>query len=253
MAAETRPTYSMNLPSGGLLYAGKIPFGTIEYYPMTAREEKMLAGAKGSAGSVLDLILKSCVKLDGITVGELLTADRFFILLILRSTSYGSEYKFNMTCGACNQRFQHKVTLDDVDTFPIKTLDADATEPFEVTLPASQDVIKFRLLRGDDEKAIQKYADQAFSRGDTAGDPTYTYRIARHVTAINSTDYDVSRISEVNRYIEKLIGRDSVALRNAIEKADCGVDITIRMNCPKCDDFIEQSMPMTAEFFRPRD
>lgn len=253
MSNETRPTYSMTLPSQGAFYEGKIPHGEITYSPMTAREEKMLAGAKGSAGSVLDQILKSCVQLpSGMTVGDLLTADRFFILLILRSTSYGSEYKFTLTCGSCNQRFPHKVTLDDTEAFPVKVPEDGASEPFEVKLPIKGDTLKFRLLRGEDEKAIERAANQAINRGDAVGDPAYTLRLARHIVAINSDSVGPEKMSDTNRYIEKLIGKDSVALRNAIEAADCGVDITLRLNCPRCDDFIEQSMPMTAEFFRPR-
>lgn len=253
MSSFTRPSYSMTLPSNGQFYDGKLSGGEITYFPMTAREEKMLAGAKGSAGGVLDQILKSCLQLpQGMTVGELLTADRFFILLILRSTSYGSEYKFTLTCDSCSQRFPHKVTLDDADSFPVKTPEEGASEPFEVVLPVRGDTIKFRLLRGDDEKAIERAANQSIARGLEIGDPTYTLRLARHIVAINEKEYDASKLSEVNRYVESLIGKDSVALRDAIEAADCGVDITLRLDCPRCGDFLEQSMPMTAEFFRPR-
>ncbi len=247
----SRPVYELTLPSEGRLYGDAIPGGVIKYSPMTAKEEKLLAGAKGNAGGVLDAVLASCLPGLPIPVGQLLMNDRFFILIMLRAMSYGEKYQFSITCSECNTRFKHEVILPG--DFPIRTLDEGQNEPFEVSLPINGKTVLFRLLRGDDEKAIQRFADQQYAKGKPEGDPSYTYRLARHVVNIDGEEYDLNRdMVKAVRFIESLIGKDSLALRNAIDDVDCGIDVSLEIQCPRCDFFIETSMPMTSEFFRPR-
>lgn len=251
-----RPTFEMVVPSRGVLYEGQLPDGKVSYHPMTATEEKLLAGGSRGGVSVIDSILKSCMPDLPMPVDDLLTNDKYFILLVLRAQSYGSIYKFPVKCEGCEKKFVHEVNLGfsdeegTEDTFLVNVLSDDTVEPFEVKLPSSGDVLKFRLLRGKDEKAIQRFAESAASKGKQAGDPSYIYRLSRHIVAINDNSELTS--FEIQDYVSNMIGMDSNALRNAIEKADCGVDTTVKAICPLCDEENEFSLPMTPEFFRPR-
>jgi hypothetical protein len=229
---------------------------------MTAKEEKLLAGgARGNGVSIIDSIIKSCMPNLPITVDELLTNDKYFILLVLRAQSYGSEYKFGVKCGNCDKKFTHEVNLgftteeefagefEEDNSFYVKTLSDDTEEPFTVKLPSSGDTIKFRLLRGRDEKQIQRFAENLAAKGRVEGDPSYIYRLSKHIVSIEDKELDSFA---VQAYVENMIGRDSIALRDAIEAADCGVDTTVKATCVFCDEQTEFALPMTAEFFRPR-
>lgn len=252
MSDDTRYTNELTLPSGGHLYEGALPDGKLRYGAIRGKEEKLLAGAKGNATAVIDSVLTSCVALpEGFTVGDLILNDRFFVLLQLRAESYGSRYKFPVQCGACNAKFPHEVNLPD--DFDVKVLEDDSKEPFVVKLPKSGKEVGFRLLRGKDEAAITRFGDQAFAKGKVEGDPTYLYRIARHITEIDGEKIDQGRdMLKVVKFVENMHGMDSVTLRNAIDDADCGIDTTMNIECPKCEENIETSLPMTPEFFRPR-
>jgi hypothetical protein len=247
----------MTVPSRGVLYNGLLPDGEVTYNPMTGKEEKILAGGSRNGASVIDSILKSCMPDLPVSVDDLLTNDKYFMLLVLRAQSYGSIYKFQVKCESCARKFTHEVNLGFTDTeeeddsaFMVRVLTADTVEPFETDpLPSSKDVIKFRLLRGKDEKAIQRFAESAAAKGRQSGDPSYIYRLARHLVAVNDKEIDAF---EAQAYVENMIGMDSNALRNAIEKADCGVDTTVKAQCPLCDEDNEFLLPMTPEFFRPR-
>lgn len=238
-------TLEMTLPSLGLLYEGALPDGVVRYHPMTAKEERLLAGGKGS---IIDAVLESCLDLpSGFKSANLLINDRFFALMILRSTSYGEDYRFSVACPSCKAKFTHEVQLPG--DFEVKILDDNTKEPFDVQLPISKKIVGFRLLRGDDELAIQRYADRAFQKGKVEGDPAYIYRVSRHVVEVDGEPIEGVKSMA---FIESLIGRDSAALRNAIEAADFGMNIELTITCVRCDEDFELAMPMTTEFFRPR-
>jgi len=253
----------MTLPSMGLFYGGAIPEGKVEYFPMTAREEKILAGGFKDGNQLIDTIIKACVPTLTIPVEDLLIGDKFFMMLVIRAASYGSKYGMMITCD-CGQQFRHEVDLgftgEDAEegfdeefsnVFKIKVPEEGAKEPFLVQLPKSKDMVEFRLLRGKDEKAIAKYAEQNMSKRKSKedGNPAYIYRIARHIVSVNGDELSTM---DTMAFVEDLIGYDSAALRNAIDAVDVGIDTQFTTECPKCDSVIESSLALGPEFFRPK-
>jgi len=251
------PIHFIELPSRGVLYDGCVPDGKLEVRPLTAREEKLLAGATGDMSDVMDTIFKRCVVLkNGMTPDTFLSSDRFFTLLLLRANSYGAEYAFTLTCDSCGFGFEKSINIPD--DFEISYLDHGAIEPFEVTLPMSQKKVGFRLPRGRDEAMIAKYSERMLGGGKKRrvakrdGDPSYTYRVALLIETLDG--YDVSDLSLMDRkieFVEGLIGRDSMTLQTAIRDYDCGVDTEMSERCPRCNALNRFTLPFTAEFFRP--
>ena len=247
-----KKTLSMKvtLPSRGQLYGGLLPSGEVEVSAMTTMEEKILAGSGGTASSKLDTILSRCTKLpEGIKADDLLISDRFYLLLIVRSLSYGSKYGYQVRCPDCSTRSDKEIDLLtdlDVKLYPEGS---PVAEPFHIKLPHSGDDLGFRLLRGSDEKAITKFSESKFAKVDDVGDPAYIHRMARQIKNINGKDVNVL---EAQAYVEKMYSPDSLALRDAIEEADCGTDMEVKEECRNCGSHYETTLPFTVEFFRPR-
>ena len=140
------PAEFVELPSHGVLYGGItddpdiLEKGGIRVRPMTVHEEKILSTTRlVKSGQALDMVFANVIESKGIggqplDVSQLLSSDRVFIMLWLRSVSYGNEYKFNIQCPSCQQRFEHMV---DLSNHPIKELDKEnpPEEPLTFTLP----------------------------------------------------------------------------------------------------------------------
>ena len=109
---------------------------------MTVHEEKILSTTRLVKSQALDMIFQNVIESKGkggtpLDVTQLLSSDRVFIMLWLRSVSYGNGYKFNIQCPSCQQRFEHVV---DLSNHPIKELDKEnpITEPLTFTFPLSK-------------------------------------------------------------------------------------------------------------------
>ncbi len=238
----------VELPSKGLLYENGL--SSVMVRGMYTTEEKFLAGARRDFQGVLDKLFSKngCIQdLNGMHPSELLSSDRLYLLFIVRMLSYGKSYQFKIKCDECDFRFKHTIVLmEDLDVSDMKE---DVEEPFEVVLEESGKIIGFKLLRGKDEKMIDKHVRRAQQRDavDPLEDISYIHRLARHVVTVDGEDVDL-RTAELNM---KISSKDAQDFKDAIEDADSGVDLTLRdLDCPECDAPLEEVMPFTAEFFR---
>ena len=241
------PTALVDLPSKGLFYRPEqLTEGKIEIAPMSAREEKLVAGMRGSnIEEVIDSLLSRCIK-SPITPDELLVTDRFYLLLVLRANSYGEIYNIELNCPYCETRGKYEVKLPGDLT--VQYAGDDDHEPFRVKLPSGI-VVGFRLLRGKDLKDIKRNAEITTSKGYAGeGEPSYLYRLAKQIVSINGKSLDMLVAQEL---VSRLPARDSAVLKHAYDKKTPGAITTIKKPCVSCTKEIQTELPMTAEFFRP--
>lgn len=240
-----RTALSVTLPSKGIPYGTKIPNGIVEIYPMRAKEQKLLSGFTGSRrNEALNMLLKSCLKTQ-IDPKELTTSDRFFVLMWLRIVSVGEIYNVDLTCPSCNARFTEDINLNN---FEIRELKEDFREPFEVELPESNDVVTLRLMRGEDESAIQRYVDRSNPKNEL-GDSSFIYRLCRQLSTVNGKELGERDKIE---YIENLLIKDAQILEDSLTDNDSGMVPKIEADCPRCDYHIETTLPLGPTFFRPK-
>ena len=242
----------VQLPSRGIPYGDALPEGWVELAPMTTKEEKLLLSARADRRELLHTVVKRCLKTDTVPLEDMLVADHMYLLLELRSMTYGADYRFSLVCSRCQDTSMYSVTLPEGLNMRVLTLE-DA-EPFYVELPLSKKKLGLRLLRVKDEQEVQRAIRQksAFSinkgKVDATGDAGYIYRLAKHIISID--DEEVEMPAAV-RFVESMVGGDSLAMRRKIEECDCGVHLVIETECQSCGSAIEQLMPFTIEFFRP--
>lgn len=244
-----RPYASVKLPSLGLFYdQSVVKDGCVELCPLSAREEKLIAGIQGhNVDDIIDTILQRCMKTE-IDPDDLLVTDRFYLLLMLRANSYGEEYGFELTCGKCNKPSRHSVNIPS--SFEITWADPDKPYPFIVELPQSKLSISFRLLTGKDTKSIKAAADKDEKKNLSGpGDSSFLYTLAKHIVAVNGKK--PANFLVTLELVGRLSALDTRVLRDSFEEHTPGIIPVINVKCSFCGTEIETGLPISAEFFRP--
>jgi hypothetical protein len=245
------PLESVPLPSQGVVYPESSPLHkahTLDIRAMTAREEDILTSrALIKKGTVITHLLQSCIVDRRVNVSEMLTGDRNAVMVALRITGYGSDYVAEAECPTCNTK--SKQTFD-LSSLPVKPLEIDPVSlgenVFEFLLPVTKKVVKFKFLTGVDEEEIMQIQERKKKTGSLS-DSLVTTRLQFAVVSVDGkTDKAL-----ISNFIRNMPARDSLALRNFIDKNEPGVDMKVFMDCPSCSESTEIRMPMGAGFFWP--
>jgi len=249
----------LQLASKGYFYGEKVPDGIVHVNPWSTQDERLLISPSVNFTDTVTRLIKRCTDLQMDPL-ELLLVDRWHLFLYMRCLSYGGDYSFNYRCDECGERMRHTMDLEkdlDVtyadDESLLESLDTPMLEePFPLSFPVREDTISWRMLRGSDEIAVDKFvkktrmsANRRLPKGE---DPGYIYRLARRVVLLNDAE---PSISDAMRFIESLAGKDALALRQAISSVDFGVEQELRPVCDNCGWENEVSMPLDKTFFRP--
>jgi hypothetical protein len=269
---EDRSLRDITLPSEGELYEGKLPGGKIHVKIWdTVIEELFISGGGTPNTLITDVLDRSIVELPWPNGSkELLSGDRYYAFFMLRAESYGAGYGFPMRCSSCGKQWREEINLTkDLDLIK---LPEGAVEPFELVLPYSGSRLQFRLLRGYDEEEIESHIERinkARLKGGslrTRGgriireadegekkkkhiDPSFRFRLARQVVAVDSKDLD---FDEALEFVSNLKAPDSLALRQAIDKTAPGIDMRLLVDCEWCGFENDHILPFTSEFLNPR-
>lgn len=236
----------ITLPSKGMFYGDALPSGKVTIRPIKVKEEKLLAGG-GNRLHLADLILERCIVSKCPPVKDLLITDKFYMLLCLRSISYGADYTFEIKCTQCSLEFKKTVQLPE--GLQIRSATQEDKEPFDIDLPSCKKKVTLRFLRGVDEEEIENYVKQSVNVGTSEGDPSYAFRLARYIVTVDGKEMP---ILEKLSFCENLVGKDSLAIRQAIAEKETGPIFTITAKCPSCQNEMSTLLPLTNEFFRVR-
>ena len=239
----------VQLPSRGVFYSDEtLKGGNVEIMPLIARDEKLLAGMQGdNIDEVIDTLLTRCL-VSKIAVDDLISTDKFYLLVALRANSYGESYEIPLRCQNEKCKKEGTYTLKLPSDFETVYAPEDAVEPFECSLPVSKFKVKFRLLRGKDEKAIKAYVQREAKKTKESGDPAFFYRMAKQIVSINGQTMEPVEIIDL---LENLPIKDSRILQKELSKNLPGLVTVTSKECQNCKEPIYTSLPMTAEFFRP--
>tara|TARA_B100001123_G_C15197877_1_gene982096 strand:- start:263 stop:1018 length:756 start_codon:yes stop_codon:yes gene_type:complete len=240
------PFEPIDLPSGGKLYADGSPLrdGTIDIKYMTAREEDILTSQNLiKKGIVLDLLMNSLILSKGVHVDDLLVGDKNAVMVAARILAYGSDYTVSLTDYETDEQFEHTFNLADL---PYKVLPDDVTydkNEFEIELPVSKSNIIFKLLNGRDEKSINSELKALEKLGSTSKD--ITTRLKHSILSVDGE----SDKSKINDFVDNMLSRDSLFLRNRITKISPDIEFTqiVEFNGTEREVIV----PMELGFFWP--
>lgn len=246
------PLETVPLPSSGKVYAqGTSLFNasTVDVRSMTAREEDILTSrALLKKGTVITELIKSCLIDRSINPNDLLGGDRNALMVAIRITGYGPEYKAEIECNECTAKTHHEFNLGEL---PIRRLSIDPVTPgfnlFEFTLPHCRKNVKFRFLTGKDEEEITAMAERQKKLG-LSTETNVTTNLMHTIVSIDGIE-DRTKISN---FIKHMPARDSLAIRNFIKENEPGVIMKQETSCSACGHSEEVSMPLGVNFLWPQ-
>lgn len=245
------PSANVPLPSRGLVYpAGSFLYGkdSVDIKGMTTQEEDILTSpALIKKGTVITELIRSCLLESSVSVNDLLSGDRNALMVAIRITGYGVEYNPMIQCPACEQRQEFNVNLSELE---IKPLMIEPVTPgqnqFAFKLPISGRTVIFRFLTGKEEEEILALMENKKKKGLQNSNVVST----RLFYSILSIDGETDR-SKISKLITFMQARDSLALRQYIDKHEPGIDMRHPFDCKNCGHSEVVAMPMTAAFFWP--
>ena len=249
----TIPVEEIPLPSSGLIYPPTSPLhrkATLQIKAMTAQEEDiLLSRALHKEGTVINHLIKSCLIDKSIDPEELTNGDKNAILVAIRITGYGSEYRANISCPACSRQ---NTSSFDLASLGIKRLGAQPTKPgeneFSFVLPVTKKHVTFKILTGREDAEITRTKERMKKLfPDAKVEGVVTQMLENQVTSISGN----SDRNAISAFIKAMPAADSRALRNYMISIEPGLDMSVDFKCEACGDESRVALPLGAAFFWP--
>lgn len=249
----TVPVESVPLPSNGKIYpqnSGLFNRELVQIKAMTAQEEDILMSrALIKEGTVLTHLINSCLIDKSINSKDLIAGDRNALLVAIRITGYGADYRVEVSCPECNTKQTSAFDLSDLD---IKRLTIEPITPgtnqFEYTLPVSKKRVIFKFMTGRDEEEQSTILERRRkAMPDIQIDTIITSRLEFAILSIEN----VQDRNKTNTFIKSMPALDSRSLRNYISDNEPGIDMTGKFRCSHCSANTQVSLPLGSSFFWP--
>lgn len=240
------PTEEVALPSKGAFYPGQKSTVKVKY--LTAEEDNILFSPELiKNGKVLDVLLESAVLDKDLRPDDMVSGDRNYLLIEIRKTGFGNEYKpGEIMCPECGQFDRPVVNLDLLKPRLLEQMPNEKGE-YELELPVTKMIIKFRLLRGSDEKRLSKTIESGNKKGNVRVSKLVTERYLLQIMEVNG-NRDKTYIS---RFISAMPTKDSLFFREYNRQIEPGIDLNYTFECPHCGNFHEQDVPINSKLFYP--
>jgi hypothetical protein len=249
------PVETIPVPSMGKLYPkGSSLHGiqTIDIRAMTAREEDILTSrALLKKGTVISRLLESCIVNKSLDASDMVLGDRNALMIAIRVTGYGPEYKTDVTCPKCRTTQAYEF---DLGNLRINTLDINPValgeNRFEFSLPVTKKKVEFRFLTGADEESLSTEAEKMRQlMPDAEVDNMVTRRLERSIISVGGVTDRV----KIASFVRNMPALDSRRLRQYMRSNEPGIDMKTVMTCASCSESSSLTLPLGAGFFWPRD
>ena len=219
---------------------------------MTGREEAILADKKfqRNGGKLVTELLHSCVTRIGTLepngrspITGMTSSDRNFLLLKLRSITFGTELPAAYTCPGCGESNQ---VVEDLDELPVRML-PDGEEQVEVVIELEDGYVdrdgevhtamRLRLPTGADEEAVAPQMRENASLGKNA-------LLARCMKSLGEVpQYRLDGMGA--RIMSELTMTDRRMIDRALNDAAPGADLLRPVECTGCGKSFTASLDLS--------
>jgi hypothetical protein len=232
----------VELPSKGIMYQNNKKTVRVAY--LTAADENVLASPNlaSTGGVVMELLRRKVLDKD-LMAEDIVEEDKQAILIFLRNTSFGSEYKITLTDPKTREKFE---TTIDLSCLKIKdfSLVADINGEYPYYLKKCGIDITFKYLTQKQETELKKIEE---SWNGIGAAPIVTKRIEMMIKSLGGN----RDIMQIHSFIEnKMPIVDSQEFRKYAIENKPGVDLTQKVTTPSGEE-IQAEIGFGVEFFRP--
>jgi hypothetical protein len=203
----------------------------------------MLASAANMDGQqlIINLVRGKMYEPD-LRPEDMLEGDIEAILVFLRNTSFGSEYKFTLSDPETGKQFQSDINLDEIE-FRKTSVEPDERGLFSIDLPKSNTNIKLKMLTFGELNELNRYS-RTYVGSSYA--PTITNKLLRQIIEVNgSTEQTV-----IQEFISKMPIMDSKFISKFISDNEPKLELNREVLAPSGKKVLAR-ISFGAEFFRP--
>lgn len=227
----------VKLPTEGKFYKTKKKSVKVGY--LTAADENLIVSS--NPDDMIMTLLRSKVYEPDLRPDEMLNGDIEAILIFLRNTAFGPEYKVQLTDPQTGKKFGETIMLDELD-FKKTDVEPKETGSFETTLPKSGTLVEIRPLSYKEMLEINKMAD-TYPAGRVA--PKVTWRLQKQILSVNGD----STPQTIIKFIESLPIMDSKYIRNFLDQNEPRIDLRRSVTAPSGEK-VDVNIAFGVEFFR---
>lgn len=245
------PYETVPLPSQGVVYDPNLTLyntETLQIKAMTAKEEDILTSqAFIKDGTVIEKLIRSCLVDKSFDVNDLIAGDRNALLVSIRITGYGSDYKMNHSCQNCGTKNEVIAQLSELG---IKRLAVQPVSPgknlFEYKLPITKKVVHYKFTTGHDEIEEETINKRKRKLGMQESGKITSF-LERSIVSIDG----ITDKNKITHFIKNMPAMDSRKLRMHMKENEPGIDMSWKYECLTCQSQNEIGLPLTSEFFWP--
>jgi len=231
----------VELPSMGIYYQNKKKSVKVAY--LTASDENILAAPNlTQTNQIVTEILKRKVVDKDIDVEELVDEDRQAILIFLRNTAFGTEYKVTLTDPKTNQPFDVEVDLSSL-SYTKFDLVADVNGEYSYTMPKSGADVTFVFVNQKQELELEQIQTSWNGNGVA---PIITKRMEMMIKSAKGNRDPMA----IRHFVESLPIKDSQDFRKFTQEKKPGLDLTKKTTTPSGEE-VQFNIGFGVEFFRP--
>jgi hypothetical protein len=227
----------VKLPSEGKFYKNKKKSVKVGY--LTASDENIIMST--NPDDMVMTLIRSKVYEPDLRPDEMLNGDIEAILIFLRNTAFGPEYKVQLTDPQTGKKFAHSLLLDELD-FKVCEHSPKENGTYDVVLPKSQVNVEIRPLTYKENVEINKQAE-SYPAGRVA--PKVTWRLQKQIVSVNGDN----SAQTIVKFIEGLPIMDSKYIKNFLDANEPRIDLLRSVIAPSGEK-VDVNISFGVEFFR---
>ena len=141
----------------------------------------------------------------------------------------------------------------DLQLFEEKEIDWEGFDDGSIyhkfTLPACKKELTLKMLTHGDEKRIEEMAKVNKKKAKMSGiDRELTSRLKRVIVSVDGESDE----AYIDKFVDNMLSRDSLALRKHLKECTPDVDTTIYYECGSCGhEVTNMQLPIDVGFFWP--